>query len=196
MPTPAPDPDLNVVDMRDKAPAEYIRNDRAVSEVRAIVLHQTGFEWKPTNPKWPEVRAHFVVLRDGTVLMNFDPRKQLRYGSNHANPFCVTIEHEGNYGSSDGKFFMPEKFGKSYLADSPRLVAASKALIKWLKDAYPITHVYAHRQWDNGKGNCCGPEIWRAIGQWAISALGLSDGGPGWHYDNGLAIPDNWRVAV
>jgi hypothetical protein len=187
-------PGVPILDLRSKAPANYIREDRPMSEVRAIVLHQTGFGgWKPDNPLWPKVRAHFVVRQDGTIQCNFDPLKQLRYGSNHANPFCITIEHEGNYPNSLGKWWEGDKFGKDQLSQSPALVASSRKLIAALKSKYPITHVYAHRQWDKDKQNCPGPDIWLQIGEWGKAELGLKDGGPDWHYDNGLAIPASWK---
>lgn len=195
VPDPTKLPGLVIVDNRAKAPADYIRRQRAPSDIRAIVLHQTGFQWKPDNPMWPKVRAHFVVRRDGVVLCNFDPIQQMRYGSSFANPFCITIEHEGNYPSAAGEWYEPEKFGKDRLEEAPAQVAASRKLVAALRQAYPsITHVYAHRQWQEKKSNCPGPDVWRAVGEWAKQTLALTDGGPGWHYDGGLPLPDTWLV--
>ncbi|MDC0720662.1 peptidoglycan recognition protein family protein [Nannocystis bainbridge] len=201
---PAPDDDapnpldlpVALVDLRGKAPKSYIRRRRSPSDVRALVLHQTGFTWQPSNPKWAEVRAHFVVRRDGSVVMNFDPIQQMRFGSSLANPFSITIEFEGNYPSADGKWWKPEAFGANHLQDAPQQVNAGRRLIAGLRQLYPsITHVYAHRQWEAKKSNCPGPDLWRSIGEYAINQLGLKDGGADWHYTGGMAIPASWRTA-
>jgi len=184
---------LQVVDLRAKAPKSYVVRERTPEETTAAVLHQTGFTWKPDNPLWPEVRSHFVVRRDGVVHVNHDPTQRLRYGSNKANAFGVTIEHEGNYSSSAGKWWEGERFGEDKVEDAPAQVAASRKLLEVLSDEYPIEHVYAHRQWDELKTNCPGPGIWKAVGQYAVEQLGLDDGGPGWHAEGGLAIPESWR---
>lgn len=188
-------PGVTVIDNRGTAPTDYFRQKREPTDIRAVVLHQTGFDWEPDNKKWREVRAHYVVRKDGSIVNNWDPTDQMKVGSNHANPFSVTIEHEGNFANDKGVWWEGDKFGKDYLEDRPAEVQSARNLIAALKAKYPsITHVYAHRQWDAGKGNCPGPSVWRAVGEWAKSSLGLSDGGPGWAYENGLPIPDSWRV--
>lgn len=199
-PVPAPTPDasrypgIDLVDLRSKAPPSQIMRIRSLEEVTAVVLHQTGFQWKPDNPKWSEVKAHFVVRRDGSVVINYDPEKRMTTGSNLANRFCITIEHEGNYANANGNFWSPEKFGRSYLKDAPALVAAARQLLRDLRGFCPkLTAVFAHCQWNSNKSNCCGPELWQAIGEWSKAELGFKDGGPGWHYDGGLAIPSSWR---
>lgn len=187
-------PGLDLVDLRDKAPADYVVRERPAEDVTAVVLHQTGFSgWKPDNSNWAKVKSHFVVRRDGKVQINFDPTKRMRYGSNKANANGITIEHEGNYPSADGKWWEGDKFGEDHLEDAPEQVAASRRLIEILSERFPIEHVYAHRQWDDGKTNCPGPDIWREVGEYAVHQLGLSDGGAGWHAEGGLAIPETWR---
>lgn len=187
-------PGLDLVDLRGKAPADYIVRERPAEEVTTIVLHQTGFGgWKPDNPNWAKIKSHFVVRRDGKVQVNFDPTKRLRYGSNKANAHGITIEHEGNYPSADGKYWEGDKFGEYVLAEAPAQVAASRRLVELLSERYPIENINAHRQWDAGKTNCPGPDLWRAVGEYAVHQLGLTDGGPGWHAEGGLAIPETWR---
>lgn len=185
---------IKVQDNRAVSPDSYVRRTREPEDIRAVVLHQTGFSWSnPDNPNWAKVRAHFVVRQDGSVVMNFAPTTQMRVGSYHANPFSITIEVEGNHADAQGKFFKPEKFGEDELADHPAQIASARALIRILHKLFPtITHVYAHRQWETKKGNCPGPEIWKAIGRWAIEEEGLTQGGAGWHYDDGLPLPTSW----
>ena len=187
-------PGLDLVDLRGLAPASNVIRDRTPEEVTAVVLHQTAFAgWKPENPNWAKIKAHFVVRRDGVVQINYDPTKRMGYGSNKANSFAITIEHEGNYPNAKGVWWAGDKFGRSVLADAPAQVAASRRLIEILADTYPIENVYAHRQWDPDRQNCPGPDLWREVGEFAIAELGLSDGGPDWHAEGGRAIPDDWR---
>lgn len=206
-PAPAPNgqslaeryPGLTMIDMRDKAPKDQIVEIRGLENTTAAVLHQTDFfGWKDSNPLWPKVRSHFVVRQDGRVQINYDPEVRMTTGSNAANKFAVTIEHEGNFANANGNFYKPEKFGKSYLKEHPAQVEASRRLLAALKAMAPnMTAVFAHRQWaDQDRSNCPGPEIWQAIGEWAKKNLGLTDGGPGWKYDPGQAIPDSWRAPL
>ncbi|NVB40302.1 hypothetical protein G6O69_37195 [Pseudenhygromyxa sp. WMMC2535] len=58
-----------------------------------------------------------------------------------------------------------------------------------------VGYVFAHRQSSSRRGNDPEPEIWHAVGQWAVTALGMSDGGPGYAVGTGAPIPDAWRRA-
>lgn len=187
-------PGLELVDLRTKAPKNYVVRDRPAEDVTAIVLHQTGFSgWKPDNPNWAKIKSHFVVRRDGKVQINFDPTKRMLYGSNKANASAITLEHEGNYPNAAGVWWSGDKFGEDHLEDAPEQVAASRRLVELLSERYPIEHVYAHRQWAPDRANCPGPDLWRAVGEYAVKQLGLDDGGPGWHAPDGEAIPETWR---
>lgn len=191
-------PGITMIDMRSKAPPEQIDYIRGLEKTTAVVLHQTGFfGWKDSNPLWPKIKAHFVVRQDGRVQINYDPEVRMTTGSNAANSFAVTIEHEGNFPNANGNAFKPEKFGVSHLKDHPAQVEASRKLVAALKAISPnMTAVFAHRQWSDNRENCPGPEIWRAVGEWAKQHLGLTDGGPGWKWDPGEPIPDTWRAPL
>lgn len=186
---------VTIDDRREEAPKEYVKYTRSVAQITSAVLHQTAFDsWKPTNPLWAKVRSHFVVRKDGSIVINHSPTARMGVGSGHANKFGVTIEHEGNYPNENGKYWKPEKFGESKLIERPKLVSSGRLLLRALKKFYGITHVFAHRQWQAVKANCPGPDIWRAIGQWSVDHAGLSDGGEGWKYSGGMAISPAWRA--
>lgn len=198
-------PNVNIVDMRKNSPKDYTMYVRKPSAITTVMLHQMSCctAWKPDNPLWDDVKAHFVVKHDGTVLMNHHPEERMKYGSGLANPFTITIEHQGNFPSADNKWYKPEKFGQDNLQDYPAQVQASRALLAGLKQRYPtIKFVYAHRQWDYpDRANCPGPQIWRASGEWAKKMLGLSDcldeeGGvcKADHSPAGASIPASWRT--
>lgn len=189
-------PGLQMVDLRGKASKTLILRQRTLLEVTAVVIHQTGFfGWKPSNPNWAKIHAHFVVRRSGDVVINYNPEDRMSTGSNNANKFCVTIEHEGNYPNASGNFYKPEKFGKSYLQDAPNQVRASRRLVTILHELCPkMTAIFAHRQWTAERQNCPGPDLWKAVGEWAVDNLNLTDGGAGWQYGSGLPIPEDWRL--
>ena len=69
------------------------------------------------------------------------------------------------------------------------------ALIRYLRDTYGISFVFAHRQGEteNARGNCPGPDIWYNVGEWAVRELAMDDGGKGYKEGNGSPIPDSWR---
>ncbi len=184
-----------IVDLTAQAPAGYRIRTRPASDVRAVVLHQTGFSgWRADNPMWAKVRAHFVVRHDGSVLMLHHPMTRMRYGSGPCNAQGVTVEHEGNYPSAHGVYWRPEKYGRDVLDQHPEQVTASRALVRMLTADYPtIGLVIGHRHIDARKANCPGPDLWREVGQWSIDQLGLREPDP---LPEGLAVPGSWRGAA
>ena len=68
-------------------------------------------------------------------------------------------------------------------------IAAGRRLIRFLKDAYGITHVYGHLHAKSSKPDDPRKDIWYNVGEWAISQ-GLTEGQP---TSKGMAVPDSWR---
>lgn len=187
-------------DLTDLAPTSYRRRRRELSEVRAAILHQTGFgTWKIDNPLWPRVRAHFVVHRNGLISQNHRVETRMRYGSGLANPWAVTIECEGNYALSydditgEPRYWKPEKFGRDIIDDAPRQVIAARALLAHLVAEIPNLQVGAHRHVEALKSGCPGPDLWREVGEWARENLNMPELPP---MASGLALPENWRPRV
>lgn len=182
-------------DLCGLAPLEYRRRRRALSEIQAAILHQTGFSWKLDNRLWPKVRAHFVVHRSGLISQNHPIAERMRVGSGLANAWCITIEHEGNYAlryGDDGRprYWSPDRFGRDRLEDSPRQVQAARALLAHLAAELPGLRVGAHRHVEGAKSGCCGPDLWREIGQHAIDHLGMPEVS---RFADGLDVPADWR---
>lgn len=191
MPTP---PTFQLQDLTAAAPADYRRSRRPLSQIRAAVLHQMGVgTWTETNPMLAKVRAHFVVLQSGRVIQNHPLECRMRYGSGVANRWAITIEHAGNFPTRyrDGVplYWAPAKFGRSVLGE-PQVVAA-RELLAWLAVQVPGLQVGTHRQIERKKSGCCGPDLWREVGQYAVDSLGL----PEMSLAGGLNIPDDWRGA-
>ena len=174
------------------APEEYRRRPRTRAEVRALVLHQTGFEWRYTNPMWTRVRAHFVVHQGGQVTQLHSILTRMRYGCGIGNAYAINVEGEGNYPLEyrDGEpvYWRPEKFGRSVLAEHPEQIEAARELAAYLAKQIPGLMIGAHRQIELDRSGCCGPDVWRELGQNAV------DGGmPELPVAGGRPIPDSWR---
>ena len=182
-------------DRTDRSPLGYRVRPRRLAEIRAAVCHQMGVgTWAEDNPMFDKVRAHFVVLESGLVLQLHPITARMRYGCGHGNAWAINIEFAGNFimGTRDGKpiRWKPEKFGRSVLA-APQ-IEAGRALLAWLKGQVPGLQVGAHRQLDEDKGGCPGPEIYREVCQFAIDVLGM----PPMPTNGGYEIPDDWRGTV
>ncbi|NVB37229.1 N-acetylmuramoyl-L-alanine amidase [Pseudenhygromyxa sp. WMMC2535] len=180
---------LEVVDLRAEAPASKRQVRKAT--VDAVVLHQTGFSRGLDPIRYRKVTAHFVVLPDGTVVQ-LHPVSARLSASNGFNSRSVAVEFVGNFRSVQGGWWKPEKYGRN--TPSAAQIRAGRQLLRELQRV-GVRYVFAHRQSLETRGNDPGPEIWHAVGQWAVTALGMSDGGPGYAVGTGAPIPDAWRRA-
>lgn len=184
---------LDTVNLTRTADTDIRKYKRDPKNIKGIVLHQTGFNWDDNNPNWNKTNTHFVITKAGKILVIHDPTWRLTHSSEDANEQYIAIEHEGNYKSVNQLCYASEKFGCD---DQPtkEQIAASRSLIKNLKLSYPnLKEVTAHIQWQDGKGNCPGPQIWYNIGEWSKKNLKLTDNGPNWSDDRGAPIPLKWR---
>jgi hypothetical protein len=157
-------------DLTILSPVGYRVRPRRIPEIKAIVLHQTGFEWAEKNAMWSRVRAHFVIHRSGLVSQLHPITSRMRFGCGHGNAWAINIECEGNYplayrGERPVRW-KPEKFGTSVLEEAPAQVEAARSLIVWLSGQVPGLRVGAHRQLEEEKSGCCGPDLWREVGQY------------------------------
>lgn len=188
---------LNTVDLTKSADTDIRKYKRAPKKIKGVVLHQTGFNWDDNNPNWNNVNAHFAITKDGKILVIHDPTWRLSLSSEDANENYISIEHEGNYRSVNDICYATEKFGCD-LIPTKEQVLASRKLIQNLKSSYPnFKEVTAHIQWQDGKSNCPGPQIWYNVGEWVKKNLKLSDSNLTneltWHDDRGAPIPKTWR---
>lgn len=186
---------MNLIDLTSKSPATYRLRTRPPEAVTTIICHQMGVGaglWRDDSPSWAKVAAHYVVRQDGSVLKLHDPTVRMKVGSGVANEHGITIEFAGSYRSDRGLWYKPEKFGADKLADYPAQVCAGRALLSQLVMEYPsIKAIAAHRHIEGKtRGNCCGPELWFSLGEWAKGTLGLVEVKP---LPSGLPLPDSWR---
>jgi hypothetical protein len=181
------------VDRTAYSPEDYRVRMRDPDEVDLAVLHQTGPVFAADK-----VRAHVLVMPTGEVLELHPPLTRLLYGSSAWNSRCVTIEHAGNfpgrYTTRGTPVWWRPELGADHLEERVSQVEASRALLASLRAELPaLRWVGAHRQVQAGKAGCCGPDLWREIGEWAIRELGLQLVAT---HPHGKDIPDAWRRPV
>lgn len=195
-----PDPPLKIIDMRGRAhlkaqAAQYYRKRRAGTVVDSVVLHQMGGD--RNNSTDPEdflgVTAHYIVLRDGRVYQLWDWDDRLP-SSDKLNEHSLAIEFAGNFPSdslsTDPRDYADPSAGMDQL--SVAQARSGRKLLRYLNQN-GIENVYAHIQ--AARKNCPGPDVWGAVGEWGVRQLGMSDGGPGFHVEGGIAIPQDYRDA-
>lgn len=172
-----------------KNKVQYKGTDRPQSDVTGVVLHQMGFSRGPAVEKYFPVTAHFIITSDGSIAQLHTVIKTL-YASNHLNNFTMAVEFAGNLQNDRGQWWSG---GTSQNKLTPEQVASGRFLMDVLKAAYHIRRVYAHRQGTGPrKANCCGPEIWFNVAEYAIMQLGYEDTRDE-TYGNGSPIPTKWR---
>jgi hypothetical protein len=154
-----------------------------------------GFD-RGNNPRsYLRVKAHFIILQDGTIAQLHNITDYL-YSSNELNSRSVAVEFAGNFPSERGKWWHPK--GKTNAQKERRQqrvsyqqVSAGLFLIGYLMYDPGIRYLFAHRQ-AGTHHNCPGPGIWFNIGEEGLK-MGLNDGGPEFKMGSGKTIPDSWR---
>ena len=182
----------DIVDRTTKTPAGYRVRNRMSAQIDTVVLHQTSFSRGSVPDNYLSVHAHFVVLPDGTIVQ-LHPVDAYLVASSAFNDDAISVEVVGNFPDEHGHYWEGSKNGRSIL--SPQQISGGCDLVRYLKETYGISFVFAHRQGEdaNLRGNCPGPDIWYNIGEWAVRELGMSDGGKGYKEGKGSPIPDSWR---
>ena len=178
---------LQIANLTRQSPAG-LRSKRS-RKVDAVVLHQMSFSRGTDPARYHRVKAHFIVLPDGTVAQ-LHPVSARLSASGGFNSRSVAIEFAGNLKSANGNWWKPNSFGRDSLTSAQ--VAAGRSLLRLLHRE-GVRFVFAHRQSDPDRGNDPGPEIWSSVAEWAIKTLEMSDGGPEYRLDGGRVIPEEWR---
>lgn len=163
---------------------------RDTSKIDAVVLHQMAFSRGSSLEKYLSVTSHFIIMPDGKIGQ-LHPFPTYLNASNTFNRRSVAIEFAGNFPNAQGKCWSSEKHGCHQVTQQQ--IDAGKCLLAHLKEKIPtIKYVFAHRQSSATRANDPGPDLWKNVGEWAISNLGYSPDGRS-HYENGgKPIPDNW----
>ncbi len=165
-------------------------NPRPASDVTGITFHQMAFSRGNDVGKYDKVTAHYTITPDGVIAQIHDIATSL-WSSNALNRFTMAVEFAGNFRNSKGLW--GGKFAPNHV--TPEQVAAGRHLLKHVSENHGIKRVYAHVQGRGaGRANCCGPELWKNIAQWAIGAGGLLfEDTTTETYGKGWPIPAEWQ---
>lgn len=171
------------------------KTPRDLADVTGVTLHQMSFT--ADRDRCPRITAHYCVLRDGTMVQNYEDDVYVN-ASNRLNGSTIAVEFSGNFRSERGRWYRPEDLGRHHLTENQAL--AGRWLLKYLQERLPaIRTVYAHIQ-AHGRKNCCGPDIWYHVGQWAIDVLGWTDETdrtwphPANDEKDGRPVPQAWKT--
>jgi hypothetical protein len=183
----------DILDLTPKTPRAYRIRNRMSARIDSAVLHQTAFSRGSLPDLYLNVHAHFVVMPDGGILQ-LHPIDAYLVASSAFNDDAVAIEFVGNFPNERGQYWVGDGTAGRHVL-SPQQIGSGRDLLRYLRDTYTISFVFAHRQGEkeSARGNCPGPDIWYNVGEWAVRELGMSDGGKGYKEGNGSPIPDSWR---
>lgn len=182
-----------VFDLRDKHAINpkkvSTRRKRTVDQIDTIVLHQTGVKFgvskrkikkygyrEALHQRFYDVACHVAALMNGDVLLVNHWLSYVLHGHS-SNRFSIGIEIEGLYPGIEGN---PKTISGKAEANELALVtigAARKAVQIAVEECRklgcPITKLAAHRQFHGSRISDPGQGIWREVGWWAMSELGL-----------------------
>lgn len=158
---------------------------RPLAAINAVMLHQMGFDRGNDPAAYDSVIAHFIVLRDGTIVQLRSEETLLNDAHARAS---IHIEFASFGASGLATAEDIQRLGRAAIAPTWRELEAGRQLVRHLWARHRIRFIYAHRQFNlGGRPNCPGPHIWNNVGEWACYSLGLtSEGAP-------HPIPDSWR---
>lgn len=174
---------------------------RSWAKTTAVVLHQTATKLGESPARWRPVPIHLGITRAGKIIQLYDFTEVCNH-ANGLNGRGVGIEIDGYFAGVEGRLetlWQPDR--KNPVRKPMDLPAAqrdaARAAAAWIVQVVAanggrITHIHAHRQSSAERQSDPGSLIWKEVGLWAQSSLGLSDGGAGFVVGSGLKIPKEW----
>jgi hypothetical protein len=168
------------------------RTRRQAKNVTGVVLHQMGFSRGDSWAKYINVAAHYCVLPGGEVLQLHD-HETILFASNGLNRTTVAIEFAGNFQDKNGRWWRPETYGRDVLTDA-QIASGRELVLSLISGNSDLSFsIWAHCQAAGvRKGNCCGPEIWRAIGEYFLDLKLVPDMRNETIGKKGIPIPKEW----
>ena len=183
------------------------RDQRPLRSITGITLHQTAVLFGETPSRWYTLAAHLGITRGGGAYL-ICPLDRIVWHGNGLNTTDVGIEIDGYFEGIEGKpstfWKPPTDLTRQPLQLTPEQVSATRAIIKWIcgevkTDGGEVQFIHAHRQASKDRESDPGSRVWKEVGLWAQSDLGLSDGGKNFTRGTGLKIPEAWdpsRVGI
>jgi hypothetical protein len=188
-------------DISDAHPGKANRGIRPWRNIDAIVLHQTGIFMNNTLNRWKGLRAHIGILSlPRPTVVQVYPLNVYLHHANEVNNRSIGFEFNGCFEGIDGDIKTAWRGGYKANPDvcTQQQIDAGRAAIQKVCAEVKlrggeIKYCYGHRQFNDKRRNDPGSLVWQQVGMWAIKALGLSDGGPGFQgAKSGRPIPREW----
>lgn len=196
-----------IVDLRNAHSGQHRKAKRAWSQVSGITLHQTATLLGEKAERWFGIPVQLGVTRKGQVLI-LNGCEWVTWHGNSLNAHDVGIEIDGWYEGVEGQpktlWQPPQGPKRTVMPIAPIQIDAVKAAVHWIRNEVAqnggaIKYIHAHRQASDQRQSDPGSGIWKRIGLWAQTDLGLNDGGPNFTVGSGLRIPYEWdpsRVGI
>lgn len=125
-------------------------------KVTTIVLHTAGVSGMHPD-RWLGVPTHVAVANDATVVLCHELNTYL-WAAHAANRYSCSLEIAGNKTISEAQVVSGR--------------AAFRYMVDELRSRRPgPVYVAPHRFSHKSRAQDCGPEIWEALGEWAILTL-------------------------
>jgi N-acetyl-anhydromuramyl-L-alanine amidase AmpD len=185
-----------VTDVTDLHPIRNAyKTPRKLSDITAIVLHQTACHLGTRVKRWHTLPAHIGIPRDGRVIL-VNKFSTVCWHANWFNRFSVGIEIDGNFRGVEDRPETLWKPGGRRSKLTVYQVAAAQQTIKWICDEVKahggkVTTILAHRQTSKNRRADPGQDIWGRIGIWARGVCDLKND-PSYTKGSGLPIPKEW----
>lgn len=177
------------------------KKPRKLSDITAIVLHQTACHLGERVKRWHSVPAHIGVTKGGKVIL-INKLETVCWHANYFNRFGVGIEVDGNFRGVEDRPGTLWKGGgrRSMLTEEQETWA--RAAVVWICDEVAahggkVTDILAHRQTSENRRGDPGEAIWKRIGLWAqedseFTLRKLCKNDPNYTKGSGLPIPKEW----
>jgi N-acetyl-anhydromuramyl-L-alanine amidase AmpD len=193
-----PDPALPsfITDVTELHPIRNAyKTPRKLSDISAIVLHQTACHLGTRVKRWHSLPAHIGIPKDGRVIL-VNKLSTVCWHANYFNRFSVGIEIDGNFrGVEDDPKTLWKPGGRRSELTREQVEGAQDA-IAWICNEVEnhggeVTTILAHRQTSKNRRADPGSDIWKRISLWAQNILRLTND-PTYTKGSGLPIPKQW----
>ena len=172
------------------------KTPRKLTDITAIVLHQTACHLGERPGRWHSVPAHIGVTRKGKVIL-INRLQTVCWHANYFNRFSVGIEIDGNFRGIESKPGTLWKGGGRRSRLSAEHVEASRRAVDWICQEVAngggrVETILAHRQTSKNRRADPGQAIWKTCGLWAQVPPQNLNNDPDYVKGSGLPIPKEW----
>lgn len=196
MTAPTPGRPSWLIDTTDDHPVRNAyKTPRKLTDITAIVLHQTACHLGERVKRWHSVPAHIGVTHNGKVIL-INRLETVCWHANYFNRFSVGIEVDGNFRGVEDKAWTLWKGGGRRSMLPIEQIGRTQMAIEWILHEVAahggrVTNILAHRQTSKNRRADPGETIWKQCGRWAQNVADLEND-VDYTKGSGLPIPKEW----